>query len=82
MPAMCRQIVADWLDGNHARALENHLRYLQLMNDLFLEVNPIPVKEALNLLGMEAGPVRLPLCEMEEKNKARLRAAMQAKGLL
>lgn len=46
MPAMCRQIVADWLDGNHARALENHLRYLQLMNDLFLEVNPIPVKAA------------------------------------
>ena len=41
MPAMCHQIVADWLGGNHSQALENHLRYLQLMNDLFLEVNPI-----------------------------------------
>ena len=46
------------------------------------ELGAVAVKEALNLLGMEAGPVRLPLCEMEEKNKARLRAAMQAKGLL
>ena len=82
MPAMCHQIVADWLGGDHARALENHLRYLQLMNDLFLEVNPIPVKEALNLMGMEAGPVRLPLCELSEKNHERLRAAMAAKGLL
>ena len=53
-----------------------------LIDALFCDVNPIPVKEALNLLDMEAGPVRLPLCEMEEKNKARLRAAMQAKGLL
>lgn len=64
MPAMCRQIVADWLDGNHARALENHLRYLQLMNDLFLEVNPIPVKAAMNMMGLDVGPMRLPLCEM------------------
>ncbi len=66
MPAMCRQIVADWLDGNHARALENHLRYLQLMNDLFLEVNPIPVKAAMNMMGLDVGPMRLPLCEMGE----------------
>ena len=82
MPAMCRQIVADWLGGNHARALENHLRYLQLMNDLFLEVNPIPVKAAMNLMGMEAGPLRLPLCEMSEKNQAVLRASMERMGLL
>ena len=53
-----------------------------MIDALFCDVNPIPVKEALNLLGREAGPVRRPLCEMEEKNKARLRAAMQAKGLL
>ena len=45
-------------------------------------MNPIPVKEALNLLGMEAGPVRLPLCEMSEQNRERLRSAMAAKGLL
>lgn len=82
MPAMCRQIVADWLDGNHARALENHLRYLQLMNDLFLEVNPIPVKAAMNMMGLDVGPMRLPLCEMGEANVATLRRTLEEAGLL
>lgn len=82
MPAMCRQIVADWLDGNHARALENHLRYLQLMNDLFLEVNPIPVKAAMNMMGLDVGPMRLPLCEMGKANAATLRRTLEEAGLL
>ena len=82
MPAMCHQIVADWLSGNHARALENHLKYLQLMNDLFLEVNPIPVKAAMNMMGLNVGPMRLPLCEMGESNAAALRRTMEEAGLL
>ncbi len=52
MPAMCHQIVADYLGGNQARAVENHLKYLKLMNHLFIEVNPIPVKAAMNLMGL------------------------------
>ncbi len=55
---------------------------MDLIDALFCDVNPIPVKEALNLMGMEAGPVRLPLCELSEKNHERLRAAMAAKGLI
>lgn len=82
MPAMCHQIVADWLGGNHARALENHLRYLKLMNDLFLEVNPIPVKAAMNMMGLNVGPMRLPLCEMGEANAAVLRRTLEEAGLL
>ena len=82
MPAMCHQIVADWLGGDHARALENHLRYLQLMNDLFLEVNPIPVKAAMNMMGLNVGPMRLPLCEMGEANAAVLRRTLEEAGLL
>ena len=82
MPAMCHQIVADWLGGDHARALENHLKYLQLMNDLFLEVNPIPVKAAMNMMGLNVGPVRLPLCEMGEANAAVLRRTLEEAGLL
>jgi len=70
------------LDNDFVSASKLQIEYMDLIDALFCDVNPIPVKEALNLLGMEAGPVRLPLCEMEEKNKARLRAAMQAKGLL
>ena len=82
MPAMCHQIVADWLGGDRARALENHLRYLQLMNDLFLEVNPIPVKAAMNMMGWNVGPMRLPLCEMGEANAAVLRRTLEEAGLL
>ena len=82
MPAMCHQIVADWLAGDHARSLENHLRYLKLMNDLFLEVNPIPVKAALNLMGLEAGPMRLPLCEMSPEHTETLRNTLREAGLL
>ena len=82
MPAMCHKIVADWLSGDHARALENHLRYLKLMNDLFLEVNPIPVKAALNLMGLEAGPMRLPLCEMSPEHTETLRSTLREAGLL
>ena len=70
------------LDNDFVSASKLQIEYMDLIDALFCDVNPIPVKEALNLLGMEAGPVRLPLCEMEEKNKARLRAAMQAKWLL
>ena len=82
MPAMCHQIVADWLAGDHARSLENHLRYLKLMNDLFLEVNPIPVKAALNLMGLEAGPMRLPLCEMSPEHTETLRNTLREAELL
>lgn len=82
MPAMCHQIVADYLAGDRAKALENHLRYLQLMNDLFLEVNPIPVKAALNLMGLEAGPMRLPLCGMSREHTERLRDTLREAGVL
>ena len=82
MPRMCHEIVADYLGGNQARAVANHLRYLPLMNHLFLEVNPIPVKAAMNLMGLNAGPMRLPLCEMGEGNLAVLRATMEEAGLL
>lgn len=82
MPAMCHQIVDDYLHGRQDQAVANHLKYLQLMNDLFLEVNPIPVKTAMNLLGLNVGPMRLPLCEMSAANAAVLRATMEEAGLL
>ena len=68
--------------GNQAQAVANHLKYLQLMNDLFMEVNPIPVKTAMNLLGLNVGPMRLPLCEMSEEHAAALRRTMEEAGLL
>ena len=82
MPAMCHQIVADYLGGNQAQAVANHLKYLKLMNDLFIEVNPIPVKTAMNMIGLNVGPMRLPLCEMSEEHQTVLRASLKEAGLL
>lgn len=82
MPAMCHQIVADYLGGRQTQAVANHLKYLRLMNDLFLEVNPIPVKTAMNMMGLNVGPMRLPLYEMSEGAQATLRSALQEAGLL
>jgi len=82
MPRMSHEIVADFLGGNQAQAVANHLKYLKLMNDLFLEVNPIPVKTAMNMLGLNCGPMRLPLCEMSEEHQAALHATLAEAGLL
>ena len=81
-PDVCHQIVADYAGGNQARALENHLKYLKLMNDLFMEVNPIPVKSAMNMMGLNVGPMRMPLCEMSEEHQTALRATLKEAGLL
>lgn len=70
-------MVAAYLAGDTKRARELQLRYLELINALFVEVNPIPVKHAMNLLGMEVGPCRLPLCEMEDKNLETLKNALR-----
>ena len=82
MPGMCHQIVVDYLNGKQEQALANHLKYLKLMNDLFIEVNPIPVKSAMNMIGLNVGPMRLPLCEMSEEHQAVLRASLKEAGLL
>ena len=82
MPRMCHDIVMDYLNGNQAKAMENTNRYLKLMNDLFIEVNPIPVKTAMNMMGLNVGPMRLPLYDMSEKNAAVLRATLEEAGLL
>ena len=58
------------------------LEALPLINALFCEVNPIPVKAAMNLMGKEVGPMRLPLTTMEEQNQERLAKAMREYGIL
>ena len=77
MPRECHEMVMDFLEGRHEKALETSLKYLHLMNGLFMEVNPIPVKTALNLMGKNVGPFRLPLCEMTEEHRAMLHAMLR-----
>ena len=70
------------LHGKFAQAAEWHYRYLELMELLFSEVNPIPVKEALGMMGLCSPELRLPLVPMSEKNRRRLRACLAALHLL
>ncbi len=82
MPRECHEMVMDYLEGRREQAVAAAVKHLDLMNGLFMEVNPIPVKTALNLMGKEVGPFRLPLCEMAQANEARLRALLEEAGLL
>jgi len=70
------------LDGQFQQAGALQIEYMPLLDALFCEVNPIPIKTAMGLMGMEAGPLRLPLCEMTEQDLATLRAAMESADLL
>ena len=70
------------LEGAFQEAAALQLRYQALVDALFIEVNPIPIKAALNLAGWEAGPLRLPLCELSDGHREALRQAMEAAGLL
>ncbi|WP_409968854.1 4-hydroxy-tetrahydrodipicolinate synthase [Bengtsoniella intestinalis] len=82
IPKETHDIVVTYLAGNHEEALAMNLKYLKLMNDLFMEVNPIPVKTAMNMMGMEVGPFRLPLWEMDPNHREALRNTMMEVGLL
>jgi len=70
------------LDNDFAAASKLQIRYMDLIDALFTEVNPIPIKAAMNLLGMDAGSLRLPLCDISDKNLDTLRRAMERAGLL
>lgn len=79
-PAKTHELVASFLEGNPKRSLELQLEYLDLVHSLFCEVNPIPVKTAMNLLGWNVGELRLPLYEMDPANKARLEKSLEQAG--
>ncbi len=82
MPKETHDICQYCLDGDYTSACALQLKMLELINNLFIEVNPIPVKTAMNLMGYNAGNLRLPLCEMEEKNLEILKASMVKLGLI
>ena len=80
-PRQTHDIVAKFMEGDVAGSRELQLKALPLIESLFCEVNPIPVKEALNMLGWEVGPLRMPLTPMEEEHKEKLRQAMKDFGI-
>ena len=80
-PKQTHDICAKYFEGDVAGSCKEQLRAIELYDALFCEVNPIPVKKALNLMGMEAGPMRRPLSEMEPENAAKLEKAMKNYGI-
>ncbi len=81
-PQQTHDICAKFFEGNIAESIKLQLAAIELVGALFCEVNPIPVKQAMNFMGMEAGIMRRPLTTMEPENAAKLKAAMQNYGLL
>lgn len=82
MPKETHEMCRAYFDGNCEKATKMQLEYLDLVNKLFIEVNPIPVKTALNLMGKNAGNLRLPLVEMEGKNLDALKDALKKHSLI
>lgn len=81
-PQVAHDIAATALAGDFEQSRKLQLEYLELCNALFMDVNPIPVKQAMNMMGFDAGPLRMPLCEMNEANTAKLQAVMEKYGLI
>lgn len=81
-PEAVRNITHLCLEGKFAEAAKLQAYYQKLNDALFIEVNPIPVKTAMNLMGLDAGELRLPLCEMDEGNLAKLKAVLTEYDLL
>ena len=81
-PKETHEIVMDYINGNVASSCKKQLDAIELIKALFCEVNPIPVKHAMNLMGYEVGPLRGPLSPMEPKNLEVLRKAMENYGLI
>jgi 4-hydroxy-tetrahydrodipicolinate synthase len=81
-PADTHKMVEAFLNGNLKESLDLQIKLLPLIDALFCEVNPIPVKTAMNLMGFNMGPLRLPLADMEDRNLEILKHSMKEYGLI
>lgn len=81
-PQETHDIVAKYLEGDKAGSKEMMDKYMKLAKNLFCDVNPIPVKEAVNLMGFKAGHCRLPLIDMTDENKAMMKETLEEYGLI
>jgi 4-hydroxy-tetrahydrodipicolinate synthase len=81
-PKAAHNIAQAALDGDFVRSAALQLEWLDLCTDMFCDVNPIPVKEALNLMGYQVGNCRLPLIETNSEKKAQIKASLQKHGLI
>ena len=81
-PKECHEMVQSYFDGDTEKSKEIQLKYLKLMNAMFCDVNPIPVKEALNLMGFNTGRCRMPLDILSESNYEKLKEILKEYSLI
>ena len=82
MPKETHDICSLYFEGKVKESAELQLKLLDLINALFMEVNPVPVKAAMNLMGYCSEEIRLPLCEMEDAHLEKLRSIMKNYSLI
>lgn len=82
LPEAVHDICISYLKGDAKKSEDLQLKYLPLMKALFLDVNPIPVKQAMRAMGYDAGPCRLPLCDMEQDTAEKMYEVMAGYGLI
>lgn len=81
-PEVTAELTAACLRGDYETAAFMQKQYMALIDALFCEVNPIPVKTAMNLMGLGVGPLRMPLCQLDDGKKERLLSALHQKNLI
>ncbi|MDR0314521.1 MAG: 4-hydroxy-tetrahydrodipicolinate synthase [Oscillospiraceae bacterium] len=81
-PKAAHDIASRYLNGDHKGSANLQLEYLQLCNDLFIEVSPVPVKEALVMMGYDVGPCRLPLSPLSDSNREVLKSTLKKYNLI
>ncbi len=77
IPKQTHEIFSSYFNGDTAKSAELQIKYSELIDALFIETNPIPVKTAMNILGFDVGECRLPLCEMTPANLEKLKKALE-----
>lgn len=82
LPQVAHDIAQTALDGDFKKSAELQLKYLELCNAMFMDVNPIPVKVAMRMMGIDVGPLRLPLCDMTPANTEKLKSVLQKYELI
>ena len=82
IPVEMAEMTRFCLDGDYTKAAELQLKYYDLIDKLFIEVNPMPLKAAMNLMGMDVGEPRMPLCDLVPDNLEKLKIALAGVGLL
>lgn len=82
LPQVAHDIAQSALDGDFEKSAELQLKYLELCNAMFMDVNPIPVKAAMRMMGIDVGPLRLPLCDMTPANTEKLKSVLQKYELI